>query len=120
MRPTCHCGACELHVTPTDGLANARRRACSSRRRRGAMNATVRNGDLRGAALVLHRLETGVARRRFCHIRGIYTHHRRRSDPGEYGINVGGPEGVNPRHPGPVPWSDGINHPSDAISERAN
>ena len=49
----------------------------------------------------------------FCSICGIYTHHRRRSDPTQYGINMGALEGVNPREHEPIPWLDGVNHPSD-------
>ncbi len=49
----------------------------------------------------------------FCSVCGIYTHHQRRSNPNEYGVNVACLEGVNPRDLGNVPWTDGINHPSD-------
>jgi hypothetical protein len=47
-----------------------------------------------------------------CHC-GIYTHHQRRSNPGEYGYNVGCLEGVNPFELGPIPSMDGVNHPAD-------
>ena len=46
---------------------------------------------------------------------GIYTHHQRRSNPNEFGVNAACIEGVNPRDLDPVKWSDGINHPSDRI-----
>jgi hypothetical protein len=49
----------------------------------------------------------------FCKIYGIYTHHQRRSNPNEYGVNMGGIEGVNPAEFKPIVWHDGVNHPSD-------
>jgi len=116
-RLTCHCGAVELCVHLAEGLATARRCDCSFCRRRGAIAATVRLGELeveRGAdRLTLYQWGTGTAQHWFCATCGIYTHHRRRSNPNEYGVNVGALEGVNPAHLGEIPWSDGVNHPSD-------
>lgn len=63
--------------------------------------------------LTLYTWGTGTAQHYFCKICGIYTHHRRRSNPNEYGVNVAILEGINPRDLGEVPWSDGVNHPSD-------
>ena len=40
-------------------------------------------------------------------------HHRRRSDPSQCGVNLGCIDGVNPRDFDPIPWTDGVNHPSD-------
>ena len=54
-------------------------------------------------------------RRYFCSICGIYTHHRRRSDPREYGVNVANIEGVDPYALGDVPVLDGVNHPRDRL-----
>jgi hypothetical protein len=45
---------------------------------------------------------------------GIYTHHRRRSNPNQYGINVACLEGVSPFDFHDVPVINGVNHPSDA------
>jgi hypothetical protein len=113
---TCHCGAAELSVVLADGLSTARRCDCSFCRRRGVAPVTVREGDLevvRGETLTLYQWGTRVAEHWFCSVCGIYTHHRRRSNPREFGINAGALEGVNPRDLEPVPWVDGINHPSD-------
>ncbi len=66
-----------------------------------------------GDHLTLYTWGTGAAQHWFCKVCGIYTHHRRRSRPDEYGVNAGCLEGVNPRELDPVPWSDGVNHPSD-------
>jgi hypothetical protein len=52
LTATCHCGAVELRVTLTDGLATARRCDCSFCRRRGAPAVTAPMGGvevLRGA-----------------------------------------------------------------------
>ena len=114
---TCHCGAVELHVRLADGLNTMRRCDCSYCRRRGAIAATVLLDDLtivKGAEdLTLYQFGTLTARHWFCSICGIYTHHQRRSNPLEYGVNVGALDGVNPSDLGTIPWADGVNHPSD-------
>ncbi len=117
MRGTCHCGAVEIEVFPTDGLATARRCDCSFCRRRGAIVVSAladRLTILRGAEnLTLYQWGTRTARHWFCKTCGIYTHHLRRSDPNAYGVNVAILDGVNPRDLRNVPWVDGINHPAD-------
>ena len=64
-------------------------------------------------ALTLYQWGTGTARHWFCRVCGIYTHHQRRSDPTQYGVNVAILDGMNPRDLGDVPWVDGVNHPAD-------
>lgn len=119
-RLTCHCGGVELAVTLSDGLTTARRCDCSFCRRRGAVAVSAPLSGVRvvkGAGLLRkYQFGTHVAEHYFCSVCGIYTHHRRRSDPNEYGVNAGALEGVNPRDLDPVPWADGINHPSDQAS----
>ena len=114
---TCHCGAVELAVTLADGLKTARRCDCSYCRRRGAAAVTVNVGDLEIVtghdALTKSQFNTNTAQHFFCSICGNYTHHKRRSNPNEYGVNVGALEGVNPSTLGNIPWNDGVNHPSD-------
>nr|WP_090520973.1 GFA family protein [Paracoccus isoporae] len=116
-RLSCHCGAVELAVTLPDGLGTARRCDCSFCRRRGAVAVTVPLDGLRVVKglehLTLYQFNTGTAQHYFCAICGIYTDHRRRSNPNEYGVNAAALEGVNPRDLDPVPWSDGVNHSSD-------
>ncbi|MEI4197177.1 GFA family protein [Roseovarius sp. E0-M6] len=117
VKVACHCGAVELRVTLSDGLATARRCDCSFCRRRGTPAVSVPLEGLtvlRGAdKLTLYTWGTGTAKHYFCSICGIYTHHRRRSNPNEYGVNMGAIEGVNPADHEPIGWHDGINHPSD-------
>ncbi|WP_101069245.1 GFA family protein [Roseovarius salinarum] len=115
---TCHCGAVELRVTlAPGGLATARRCDCSFCRRRGAAAVTAPLDGVEvvkgGAHLALYQWGTCTARHYFCKVCGIYTHHRRRSNPDEYGVNAGCLEGVNPRELEPIAWVDGVTHPSD-------
>ncbi len=116
-KASCHCGAVELEVELSRGLDSARRCDCSFCRRRGAaMVSAPLDGVkvVKGAdKLALYTWGTGVAQHWFCSVCGIYTHHRRRSNPNEYGINLGTLEGVNPSELGELPWIDGVNHPSD-------
>lgn len=117
-RLTCHCGAVELEVRLRNpDFSDASRCDCSFCRRRGAIMAAVKLDDLKvikGETLRLYSFNTGTAQHYFCGTCGVYTHHKRRYDPNEYGINAGCLEGVNPRDLGDIPWVDGVNHPSDA------
>ena len=114
----CHCGAVVLDVTLTDGYSTARRCDCSFCARRGAIVVSAPlNGIkiLQGAEnLTVYQFNTNTAKHWFCKSCGIYTHHQRRSNPNEYGVNVAILDGVNPRDLGQVPWVDGVKHPSDA------
>lgn len=116
-RLTCHCGAVELHLRLEDGLNTMRRCDCSYCRRRGAIMATVLLDDLtivRGADnLTLYQFGTMAGRHWFCRTCGIYTHHQRRSNPHQFGVNVGALDGINPSQLGDIAWMDGVNHPSD-------
>ncbi len=114
---TCHCGAVELRVHLLDGLNTARRCDCSYCARRGAIVVTA---PLNGVDIVkgkdnltLYQWGTNTAKHYFCKTCGIYTHHQRRSNPNEFGINLAALAGVNPRDLGEIAWTDGINHPSD-------
>jgi hypothetical protein len=114
---TCHCGAVELRLDMPNGLEKLRRCNCSICRRKGAIVASVLVDGLeviRGAdKLSLYTFNTHQAKHYFCSVCGIYTHHRRRSDPREYGVNVANIEGVDPYALGEVPILDGVNHPRD-------
>jgi hypothetical protein len=118
----CHCGAVQFRVRLKGGLAAARRCSCSYCRMRGAITVSARIEDLevvRGEdRLTLYRFNTGVAEHHFCSVCGIYTHHRRRSDPGEYGVNVACLRGVSPFDFAEIPVMDGIAHPSDTGRSR--
>ncbi|MBE0454053.1 GFA family protein [Roseovarius autotrophicus] len=117
LKATCHCGAVELRVTLSEGLANAHRCDCSFCARRGAVAVSAPLGGLevvRGAEnLTRYTWGTQTAQHYFCKTCGIYTHHRRRSNPNEYGVNLACLEGYHPRDLGDIPWVDGVNHPAD-------
>lgn len=117
---SCHCGKVVLELDLPNGVENPRRCNCSICRRRGAITASVPISGLRVVqgeeCLALYEFNTRVAKHYFCRVCGIYTHHRRRSDPGVYAFNVGCLEGVDPFDLGDVPTSDGVNHVSDRAS----
>lgn len=113
----CHCGAVRFEATLSDGFATIRRCTCSYCRMRGAIAVSAEMGGvrlLRGAdALTSYRFNTGTAQHFFCARCGIYTHHQRRSNPDEYGVNVACLDGVSPFDFAEVPVMDGVNHPND-------
>lgn len=116
-RASCHCGAVVIEADLPGGLDTASRCDCSFCRRRGAAAVTAVAATLKVLKgkenLGMYTWGTHTAKHWFCKTCGIYTHHQRRSDPSECGVNLGCIEGVNPRDLGDIPWVDGINHPSD-------
>ena len=113
----CHCGTVRFRATLTNGLRTARRCTCSYCRMRGAVAVSANLDGLAITsgedALSTYQFNTGTARHYFCSVCGIYTHHQRRSDPNQYGINVACLEGVSPFDFAEVRVVDGIRHPSD-------
>lgn len=116
-KSSCHCGKVELELSLPHGIENPRRCDCSICRRKGAIVGSV---DLSGIKIVkgkefikLYQFNTNTAKHYFCSNCGIYTHHQRRSNPNEYGFNVGCLEGVNPFDLGEIVTNDGVNHLSD-------
>ena len=122
MKATCHCRAVELDVTLTEGLEKVRRCDCSFCARRGAIAVSAPIDGVKivegSNNLTLYQWGTKTAKHYFCKTCGIYTHHQKRSNPNEFGVNVAILEGINPRQLGEIPWVDGINHPSDTKSSR--
>ena len=90
---------------------------------RGAIAVTAMTDGLtitKGAdKLATYRFNTQVAEHHFCTICGIYTHHRRRSNPDELGVNVACLEGVSPFDFLEVVVNDGERHPSDTPDGKA-
>ncbi len=116
-RLSCHCGAIRLELHLPDGVVDPRHCNCSICRRKGAVMASVPLAGLRLLSgkdkLRLYQFDTLKAEHYFCTVCGIYTHHRRRSNPGQYGYNVGCLDGVDPFLLGNVVVNDGVNHPAD-------
>ncbi|SHJ00084.1 Uncharacterized conserved protein [Palleronia salina] len=117
----CHCGTVRFTVRLTDGLNTARRCSCSLCAKRGAVavsapldGVTIHQG---ADKLSTYRFNTGVAEHHFCSVCGIYTHHKRRSDPDQYGVNLACLEGQTPFLP-EVEVLDGQAHPSDGNAAR--
>ncbi len=113
----CHCGTVRLRVRLADGLRSARRCTCSYCRMKGAVAVSADLGGvdvLAGAdALTVYQFNTMSAKHYFCSKCGIYTHHQRRSNPNQYGVNAAILAGVSPFDFAEVPVMDGVNHPSD-------
>lgn len=113
----CHCGTVVMELQLPDGIVEPTRCNCSLCRRKGAVVASVPVSGLKVLqgehALTLYQFHSRVARHYFCSLCGIYTHHRRRANPDEYGYNVGCLDGVDPFELGPIPVADGVHHPAD-------
>jgi hypothetical protein len=122
LNGTCHCGAVKFTAELPQGLASARRCTCSICRMRGAVAVTgsiERFKLLQGSdKLASYRFNTGVAEHHFCTVCGIYTHHKRRSNPHELGVNVACLEGVSPFDFPEVVVYDGNRHPGDNPDHR--
>jgi hypothetical protein len=113
----CHCGSVRFKAKLTTGLDRPVRCNCSICRMRGAVMVFADTGGVvvtQGADLLTeYRFHSGVAKHYFCSRCGIYTHHQRRFDPSQYGVNVACLEGVSPFDFAEVPVVDGHNHPRD-------
>ena len=122
MSGACHCGRVRFSVILADGLHSARRCTCSYCRMRGAIAVSADLDGLRieagEEALSVYRFNTMTAKHYFCAHCGIYTHHQRRSDPSQYGVNVACLAGISPFDFDEVPVNDGINHPLDGEGPR--
>jgi len=117
LNGSCHCGAVKFTAELPQGFASARRCTCSICRMRGAVAVT---GSIDGFritrgedTLATYRFNTRTAEHHFCTQCGIYTHHKRRSNPNELGVNVACLEGLSPFDFPEVIVYDGTRHPAD-------
>tara|TARA_R110002033_G_scaffold1684_29_gene13716 strand:+ start:4643 stop:5056 length:414 start_codon:yes stop_codon:yes gene_type:complete len=117
----CHCGTVRFTVELPDGIASARRCDCSFCAMRGAVAVSATLDGITFTAgegnLSCYTFNTGTAQHFFCKNCGIYTHHRRRSNPNEYGVNLACISGQTPFLP-VVNVVDGQAHPSDGAPPR--
>ena len=123
LEGACHCGAVRFNVTLTEGFASARRCTCSICRMRGAVAVTSTPDDFRITRgedkLATYCFNTKTAEHHFCSICGIYTHHKRRSDPHQLGVNVACLDGVSPFDFRELVVFDGSRHPADNAGHKA-
>ena len=112
----CHCGSVRFRVKLAEGFSSPRRCDCSYCRMRGAVVVTAMLGDIEvieGSELLhLYQFNTMCAEHYFCSRCGIYTFHRRRSNPNHYSVNVAC-LGASPFDFERVPVYDGVTHHSD-------
>jgi hypothetical protein len=118
----CHCGAIQFTVTLAEGFASARRCTCSICRMRGAVAVTSTPDAFRLTQgedkLATYRFNTKTAEHHFCSTCGIYTHHKRRSNPNQLGVNVACHDGVSPFDFRELTVFDGSRHPGDDPEHR--
>ncbi len=86
--------------------------------RRNAVVASVDLDNLKVVkgkdSLSVYTFNTHTAKHYFCSKCGIYTHHQRRSNPHEYGINISCVEGVKIEDYQRIGYLDGRDdHPAD-------
>ena len=120
-KATCHCGLVELEIQFDAGLQNIRRCDCSLCSRKGYVMASVPTTHLKitkGRELLsLYQWGTMVAEHYFCSKCGVHTHHKRRSNPSECGINIACVEGVKALEFERVPIGNGnFNQPLPSIN----
>ena len=117
---SCHCGLVQFRVQLTNEFNTIRRCSCSYCRMRGAIAASAQLDGIEFTkgeeTLTLYQFNTNTAKHYFCRVCGIYTHHQRRSNTTQYGVNVACLEGVSPFDFPVVTVNDGINHPTDSSS----
>ena len=101
-RLNCHCGAVQIDLE-VEGFDTPYRCDCSLCKRKGYAMAVVPQEALtivQGADnLTLYQWNTKTAEHYFCKTCGIYTHHRRRINPAEFGVNTGAIDGFDGREP---------------------
>ena len=95
LKGSCHCGVIKFQVNIS--LKDVRRCNCSICSRKGFVMGsapvdvlTIISGK---KYLSTYKWNTNVAEHYFCKICGISTHHKRRSNPNEYGYNIACIEG---------------------------
>ncbi|AVX04740.1 GFA family protein [Maritalea myrionectae] len=86
---SCHCGEIQFEIDSE--LKSALKCDCSLCRKKNALMVGVHESQFRlisGAdSLATYQWNMKIAKHHFCKICGIYTFHRRRSKPDEYGVN---------------------------------
>ena len=112
----CHCGAVQFEVELDEDFQELRRCDCSFCRKRWAVMVCVPVENLKvpkeSDVLTRYQWGTKVAEHYFCSVCGICTHHRRRSDPTQFGLNIACFDDVNVRDYMTVPFGGAKSDPS--------
>ena len=116
----CHCGSVQFNIRLTDEFNTIRRCSCSYCRMRGAIAVSAQLSDIEFVTgennLTLYQFNTETAKHYFCKTCGIYTHHQRRSNPSQFGVNVACIDNISPFDFPEVVVMDGVSHPADSDS----
>ena len=114
----CHCGEVELEIKESEGALNKFLRCnCTLCKKKGYIMTFAPITDVKitkgGDKLKLYQYHTKVAEHYFCLDCGIYTHHKMRSRPDTFGLNVGCIDDIDQFKLENVGLNDGQNHPMD-------
>ena len=114
----CHCGEVELEIKESEGALNKFLRCnCTLCKKKGYIMTFAPITDVKITKgedkLKLYQYHTKVAEHYFCSDCGIYTHHKMRSRPDTFGLNVGCIDDIDQFKLESVGLNDGQNHPMD-------
>ena len=114
----CHCGEVELEIKESEGALNKFLRCnCTLCKKKGYIMTFAPITDVKITKgedkLKLYQYHTKVAEHYFCTECGIYTHHKMRSRPDTFGLNVGCIDDIDQFKLENVGLNDGQNHPMD-------
>ena len=108
LKGKCHCGSVKFTINTK--IRDLRRCNCSMCSRKGFVMGTALIDELTITSgeknLTSYKWNTKIAEHFFCKICGINTHHKRRSDPNQYGYNIGCIEGFEMSWIGDIPFVD--------------
>ena len=110
LKGKCHCGSVKFTINTK--IRDLRRCNCSMCSRKGFVMGTALIDQLTITSgeknLTSYKWNTKTAEHFFCKICGINTHHKRRSDPNQYGYNIGCIEGFEMSWIEDTPFVDNI------------
>ena len=114
----CHCGEVDLEIKESEGALNKFLRCnCTLCKKKGYIMTFAPITDIKIVKgedkLKLYQYHTKVAEHYFCSECGIYTHHKMRSIPDTFGLNVGCIDDIDQFKLENVGLNDGQNHPMD-------
>ena len=114
----CHCGEVELEIKESEGALNKFLRCnCTLCKKKGYIMTFAPITDVKimkgKDKLKLYQYHTKVAEHYFCSECGIYTHHKMRSRPDTFGLNVGCIDDIDQFKLENIGLNDGQNHPMD-------